>query len=99
MIRRALQKVVRFKRAEDGSLTVEFVILFPLYMFFILGAIEYSMVTIQQSMLERSMDLVVRDIRLGTGSGPTHDSIKDAICSRSSIISNCSDNLRLEMVI
>ncbi|WP_282150896.1 TadE/TadG family type IV pilus assembly protein [Ruegeria atlantica] len=100
MIRKALGKVVQFKRTEDGSLTVEFAIWFPLYMFFVLGVIEYSLVTIQQAMLDRSMDLVVRDIRLGINLPDSqHDTIKDAICGEMVALRNCSDNLQLEMIV
>lgn len=100
MIRKALGKVIRFKRTEDGSLTVEFAILFPLYIFFILGVIEYSLVTIQKAMLDRSMDLVVRDIRLGINLPDTeHDTIKNAICDHMVVMHACSDNLLLEMIV
>ncbi|WP_282118796.1 TadE/TadG family type IV pilus assembly protein [Ruegeria atlantica] len=100
MIRKALGKVLRFKRTEDGGLTIEFVIWFPVYMFFILGVIEYSLVTIQQAMLDRSMDLVVRNIRLGIGLEDTqHDTIKDAICNEMVIMQDCSKNLQLEMIV
>ena len=98
MTRRAWDNVLRFRRSEEGSLVVEFVILFPLYLAFILCAVEYALVTVKQSMLERSVDLVVRDIRLGTGSGPTHDQIKEAICEQTLVIDDCSNNLQLEMI-
>ncbi|RBW62065.1 TadE/TadG family type IV pilus assembly protein [Ruegeria sp. A3M17] len=100
MIRKTLEKAVRFKRTEHGSLTVEFAIWFPLYMFFILGVIEYSMVSIQKAMLDRSMDLVVRDIRLGINLPDTkHNTIKEAICGKMVAMRNCSDNLQLEMIV
>jgi hypothetical protein len=99
MIRKLFEKAARFKRSEDGSLTVEFVLIFPAYLFFILSAVEYSMVTIQQSLLERSMDIVVRDIRLGTGGVITHDTIKEDICDRAGIIKSCETNLKLEMIL
>ncbi|MES0825173.1 TadE/TadG family type IV pilus assembly protein [Ruegeria sp. SCP11] len=100
MMRNVLKNVVRLKRTEDGSMTVEFAIWFPLYMFFILGVIEYSLVTIQQSMLDRSMDLVVRNIRLGINLEDTkHDTIKDAICDKMIVMQKCSDNLLLEMIV
>jgi len=100
MIRNALKNTIRFKRTEDGSLTVEFVILFPLFMFFTLGVIEYSLVTIQQAMLDRSMDLVVRNIRLGINlENAEHDTIKDAICEEMIVMQGCSSNLQLEMIV
>lgn len=99
MIRKTLAKVVRFKRSEDGNVTLEFVLLFPSLLLFIVGAMEYAFVTMQQSMLERSVDLVVRDIRLGTGKAFTHDQIKKSICDRTLMVNDCDQNLRLEMIV
>ncbi|WP_254437953.1 TadE/TadG family type IV pilus assembly protein [Ruegeria arenilitoris] len=89
----------RFKRCEQGSPTVEFVVIFPFYMFFILSAVEYSLVTMQQAMLENAVDRTVRDIRLGTGTVLQHDDIKDRICDRAGIIRSCGESLRLEMIV
>ncbi len=100
MILKALAKRARFRRGEDGGMTVEFAIYFPLYMFIMLVVIEYALVTIQQAMLERSMDLVVRDIRLGINLPDTeHDTIKDAICGNMVGMRNCSQNMLLEMIV
>ncbi|CUJ91250.1 Flp pilus assembly protein TadG [Ruegeria denitrificans] len=93
-----LKKFIRFRRSEKGGLAVEFVVLFPLYLVVILCAVEYALISVKQVMLERAVDIVVRDIRLGTGSGPTHDQIKDAICDRSLVIEDCTSNLQLEMI-
>jgi hypothetical protein len=49
-------------------------------------------------MLERALDMTVRDIRLGTGSAPQHDEIKDLICERAGFIDDCAESLRLEMI-
>ncbi|WP_170409101.1 TadE/TadG family type IV pilus assembly protein [Ruegeria atlantica] len=100
MIRKALAYAARFKRPEEGGVTVEFALWFPLYMFFILGVIEYSLVSIQKAMLDRSMDLVVRDIRLGINLPDFgHDSIKNAICDNMVVMQKCSENLQLEMIV
>ncbi len=88
----------RFRRSENGTATIEFVLIFPAFMFFILSAVELALVTMHQSMLERAVDLTVRDIRLGTGTIREHDDIKDVICDRAHFIKNCSVNLRLEMI-
>ncbi|WP_420584392.1 TadE/TadG family type IV pilus assembly protein [Ruegeria sp.] len=99
MIRKALGEIVRIKRSETGSVTVEFCLIFPAFMFFILSAVEYSLVTVQLGMLDHGVDQTVRSIRLGTGSNPTHDEIKDSICERAALIRNCDQNLRLEMIV
>ena len=88
----------RFSRSEEGSATVEFAITFPAILFLMVAGIELGVVTLQNSMLERAVDMTVRDIRLGTGTAPQHSEIKDLICDRAGFIKNCDTNLRLEMV-
>lgn len=88
----------RFRESENGSGTIEFAITFPVMLLFLLSGLELGFVNLHHSMLERALDLTVRDIRLGTGSAPQHDEIKDMICARAGFIENCNDNLRLEMI-
>lgn len=88
----------RFRSSEDGNATIEFAITFPAMMFFLLSGVELGMISLNQAMLERAMDMTVRDIRLGTGTAPQHDDIKDTICERAVFIGNCKDHLRLEMI-
>ncbi|UYV38637.1 pilus assembly protein [Rhodobacteraceae bacterium D3-12] len=90
-----------FKRLwdrEDGTATVEFAIVFPFFISLFLSSVELGMITLRHTMLERGLDLAVRDIRLGTGTAPQHDDIKDEICEYAGLIPNCAASLRLEMV-
>ena len=102
MIRKSLCSVSallsRFSRSEDGSGTVEFAIVFPAMLLFMLSGVELGMITLQHSMLERAMDQTVRDIRLGTGTAPQYDQIKADICERAGFIEDCANNLHLEMI-
>ncbi len=91
-------KLTRLWRKEEGSVTVEFVIVFPFFIGLFLSSVELGMITLRHTMLERGLDLAVRDIRLTTGAAPQHDAIKDAICETAGLIPNCSSSLRLEMV-
>ncbi len=88
----------RFRREDSGSLTIEFAIMFPLFITAMMGTVELGMITLKQTMLERALDLTVREIRLGTGKIPQHDDIKKKICDRAEMLDNCSKNLRLEMI-
>jgi hypothetical protein len=56
------------------------------------------MITMRETMLERALDLTVRDIRLSTGTAPQHDDIKEQVCDLAPVIPDCEQNLRLEMV-
>ena len=95
---RALKTVWRrFRRSQAGSATVEFAIVFPAVITVLLSGIELGLVSLQHAMLERAVDITVREIRLGTGSAPQHDQIKQMICDNAMFIRNCDQNLRLEM--
>ncbi|WP_146346819.1 TadE/TadG family type IV pilus assembly protein [Phaeobacter marinintestinus] len=91
-------RLKRFARSEGGQSTVEFAIAFPAVITIMLSGIELGFVSLNHSMLERAMDMTVRDIRLGTGTAPQHDEIKSLICARAGFIEGCSSNLRLEMI-
>lgn len=98
MIKSLCRHLNRFAKSEMGSGTVEFVITVPVMLIILLSGIELAVVNVRHSMLERAVDLTVREIRLGTGSAPQHDQIKDMICEHAGFIENCDDNLRLEMI-
>ncbi|OWU69031.1 TadE/TadG family type IV pilus assembly protein [Marinibacterium profundimaris] len=98
MMRPALAALRRFRRSEKGSSTIEFAITVPAMLLMLASAVELGMVSLQHGMLESAMDQVVRDIRLGTGSAPQHDEIKDRICERAGFIDDCRQSLRLEMI-
>lgn len=98
MTARLSRAISRFRRSEAGNATIEFAITFPAVMMLLLSGIELAMSSLQHAMLERAMDMTVRDIRLGTGTSPQHDEIKDLLCERAGFIDNCSDNMRLQMV-
>ena len=85
-------------RREDGMATIEFVILFPIFFFLLVSSVEIGFITHRHTMLDRAVDLTVRDIRLGTGSAPQYEQIRDAICDRATVIKNCHDNVKIEMI-
>lgn len=88
----------RFLRPEDGNATVEFAILFPLFVTLLVTSVEIGFITLRHTMLDRAVDLTVRDIRLGTGSAPQYGEIRDAICDRAPVIPDCQDNIKIEMI-
>lgn len=73
-------------------------VIFPIFMMLMIMSIEVSLITLRHTMLERGLDMAVRDIRLGTGTAPTHAAIKQRICEEAYVISDCAENIRLEMV-
>lgn len=98
MIRSFTRFLARFGICEEGSATVEFAITFPAMIVLMLSGVELGFSTLKHSMLEKAVDMTVRDIRLGTGTAPQHDELKTIICQRAGFIQDCDNNLRLEMI-
>jgi hypothetical protein len=88
----------RFRLSEAGSSTVEFVILFPAIWMMFGMTIEAGMYSMQQVMLERGLDLTVRQVRLGIMDSPTHDKLVTSTCKNALIMVDCKSSLRLEMI-
>lgn len=82
---------------EDGNSTIEFVILFPIFMVLFMNAFEIGLLMVRQVMLDRSTDIVVRALRIGEWNDPTYDQVKAAICDEALILPNCTENLRLNL--
>ena len=85
MIRSILDRLVRFRRDEDGNTTVEFVILFPAFIAVFLGAFESGIMMVRNVMLERGVDLAVRELRLGMPQPPTYAEFKQSICDHAGV--------------
>ena len=98
MIKHLTQSLRKFHSREDGSTTVEFALLLPLFLMPLFSSVELGIIALRQTMLERAMDITVREIRLTTGDAPQHDEIRDRICDRALFVSDCTSSLRLEMV-
>lgn len=94
---RAIRALRRFRHDTAGSGTVEFAIIVPLMLLILASSVELGLITVRQTMLDRAVDLTVRDIRLGTGANWQHSEIRDKICERTPLISNCAIELKLEM--
>jgi len=86
----------RFRR-EGGNATIEFVILFPVFIGMFGSAFEGGLMSIRHAMLERATDLVIRDLRLGRGATPTHAQMKTDICTLAGIIPDCGTALHIEL--
>ncbi|WFE74300.1 TadE/TadG family type IV pilus assembly protein [Roseinatronobacter sp. S2] len=88
----------RFRHNDDGAATVEFVILFPLILAMMLGAIDLGITMVRQVMLDRAVDITVRDVRLGKIGTNSADRMSDLICANSMMLPNCASNITVEMM-
>jgi len=93
-----LKKFRRFGHNEDGYSTVEFVIVASTFLMGFFWVFETGLIMTKQMMLDRAVDITVRELRLTTNDLYTHDYIRDKICANASVFPNCADNLLLELV-
>ena len=101
MIQGCIRNRSRLRRClhrEDGNATIEFVILFPIFVGLLVSSVEIGIVTMRHTMLDRAVDLTVRDIRMSTGMAPQYAQVRDTICNRAQVIPDCQNNLKVEMI-
>lgn len=97
MIRLFSNALRRFGRREDGTAAIEFAMTVPLLMMIFMASFESGFLMIRSIMLEQSVDMTMRELRLGHLPLATAATLKDEICSRSVILTNCEDNITIEM--
>ena len=88
---------LRFGRDESGTTSMEFVILFPLFIAIFFAAFESGYMMLRNVMLERSVDFAVRDLRLGTPVPPSFMELKQTICDRTHFIDDCMNVVQVEL--
>ncbi len=86
-----------FWRDSSGNATMEFVVFFPFLMYMILSIGEAGVLMTRTVMLDRGLDIAIRDLRLGLTPGVTHDDIKQQICDAAFLLGECEDVVLLEL--
>lgn len=88
----------RFRRSQEGTASMEFVILFPIFMFIAFSGIEAGVLLSRQVFLEHGVSNAMRDVRLGRMRGSTVTELKRAVCNATLFLKDCMDNISIEMV-
>jgi Flp pilus assembly protein TadG len=97
MITRLRKALRRMRRDESGSMTAEVVIVVPLLITMLLVTVEAGVLMMRHTMMERAMDIVVRDLRLGRYADPTHNQIRADICANAMVMPRCLTDLMIDM--
>lgn len=82
---------------ETGAVVADFAIMLPVFIMFMLSSAEMGLMAFRQTMLERGLDMAVRDLRLGLIESPDHTKVKDRICTYAGFLPDCGNSIRLEM--
>lgn len=92
-----LAPLKRFVARQSGAVAAEFVILFPLYMTILLCAIESAIYMTRYAMLDRGVDIAIRELRLGTEDPPEFEEFKQLICDNAQYVPDCINVIQVEL--
>ncbi len=90
--------IARFLRDDKGTASVEFVLVFPVFFGFFLMTYESGVLSARHVMLERGVDVTVREVRIGIITNPTRDLLRQRICDVSLILQDCMNQLEIELI-
>ncbi len=95
--RSLIRRVRRLAADTGGNATVEFVVLVPFLLYFFFALAEVGTLMARAVMLDRGLDMAVRDLRLGITTDVTHNDIKTKICEAAFLLSRCEESILLEL--
>ena len=91
-------RVGRFLSDRSGAATMEFVILLPMLALLVAMIAEVGTLMTRSVVLERALDIAIRDVRLGRPDVADQDGLRRRICAEAFLISDCERALLLELV-
>lgn len=83
--------------ARDGNSTIEFVIWFPFFMLLFFTSFELSIYGMRSMLLERAVDLKVRELRLGISRPADAEAFKKALCEETLLLKNCMKEATIDV--
>lgn len=86
-----------FWRDESATASMELVIVFPLLMIVFIAAFETGMILTRQIMLERSLDMAVRVLRLAQGVITDADELREQMCNNTNVLQDCENLLEVDL--
>lgn len=90
-------KLHAFWADESATATLEFVIVFPLLMIVFIASFETALILTRQIMLERTLDMSVRVLRLAQGVITDADTVRDTMCANTNLLPNCDTLLTIDL--
>lgn len=82
---------------QDGNATVEFVVIVPFVLSLFFASVDIGISMVRQVMLDRAVDLAVREVRLGNVPSDGSVTMAQLICDRTSLLPDCINNIAVEM--
>lgn len=78
-------------------MTVEFVVIVPFLLSLFFASVDVGISMLRQVMLDRAMDLAVRQVRLGNVPSDGSVTMSQLICANAMLLPDCTNNIAVEM--
>jgi Flp pilus assembly pilin Flp len=95
IVRRALKK---YASNQAGAAAIEFALVAPMLLALIFSTLEAGWTMVQTIMLDRALDMTVRELRIGKIANPTQASVRAHVCDDAMVLFDCNKNLALEFI-
>ena len=96
-LRRFLNRIAKAFRREDGTASMEFVLMVPVVLLIFMSSFESGLLMTREILLEQAVDLTMRELRLGHYPVVSNVVLSREICSRTIIFPNCEQNIVIEL--
>lgn len=80
---------------EDGVANIELAFCIPVLLMLFMASMEAGLFMVRSAMLERGLDLAMRDFRLGRMRTMDYEDIRDRVCQFTLAVANCPANLKV----
>ena len=94
---RLSERLFHLWRDESGVATIEFLFALPVLLVIFMASFESGLMMTRSIMLEQSLDMVMRELRLGKYVAPDANLLKTEICKRTVMFNNCAANLMIDL--
>lgn len=94
---KTLPRLAALLRRDEGTASMEFVLVVPLLVMVFMASFESGLLMVRSILLEQSVDMTMRELRLGHYGKITNQLLKREICSRTIIFPNCEADMKIEL--
>jgi Flp pilus assembly protein TadG len=92
-----IKRITKVWRQEDGVASIEFVFALPILMAIFMASFESGLMMTRSILLEQSLDMVMRELRLGHYVNPDAALLKTEICKRTIVFNDCNNALMIDL--
>ncbi len=95
-----LGRKLNFFRNKDGAIAVEFALIGPLFIVFVVSSLELGWTMTKIALIDNAASQAAKFIYIGAASSgtPTQEELEAFICSKLKIVDDCSSNIAIEAV-